>query len=1066
MLRPDGVSGNVIRYGGSGVPAATLRFVGPGDVERMRIAGNGAVGIGTATPTATLHVVGTVSATGAVQVGTSGLACSAGIPGAIRYNGGSLEYCNGSAWTALGGGSTNGSGAANHIAYWSGVNTLAHDANQLYWDAANNRMGIGTNNPSTSLQVQSTYPVVFLADSNAASLGEVGGRLAFTDADGFTHSQIGPQGSNNEFVVRNNNGGPISLMIGSTKPVFIDSAGRVSVTTGLYVGSGGVPNLSNYWSSGGKWLVTDYGVFGTNGGYESTWTWNGYRNNASSWTGLGVNGFAHAAMIAQGSSGILFFTSEVTPTGQRPDLRMAITPGGNVGIGTATPYAALTIGAAFNSANRASGLLVRETSDTSIGTGVGAYVYPFEIQYGSSANNSRLQFAGYRRAASANWQGTGYRMQFAVDNSFTDGSRAYVEVGSRNTSGAGVVALGTDGVDRVWASSQGVGVGKSTPLAALDVNGSISASSAIQVGTSSLTCGAGIPGAMRYSGGNLQYCNGSSWTSLSSSTTAGTSGSGAANHIAYWTGSDSLAHDANQLYWDASNNRLGVGLNNPNTSVAVAGAVSASQGVTLSRGSAVGQIRSVEGNYGVIHRNDGSMYYILLTDSGDAYGGFNSLRPFYINVATGELHMAANRFYVSHTTGSIRTNGSVDVGTQVLGNSGDSAATPTYSWTGDTNTGVFTPGADQLGLTTGGGERLRVTSGGLVGIGATAPMARLNVIGGIGIGTGTAISQTVGLRNSIQIATDTFFGGAHNEHSGYLMYSTMSGGWGTAQLHFARSSNWGVYDTGTPVMTLGTNVGIGTDTPASKLDVAGHTRLSGATSNTISWGTTGVAAPGAGSAGMKLQLYGATPGTMASSDYALGIESGTMWFNGGAYKWYVSANQRMSLDGSGNLTATAFLYSSDRRLKENIQILTGGLAKLERIEPVTFSYISDTTHRMRLGVMAQDVEAVYPEAVVTDAKTGLKSVDYPALVPVLIQSVKELKADNDNLRALYADEQKVRSELAQMIADYRATQRAQIVDAERMMERVRSLEADLTRLQGANNNARGDKPKLAKSVAR
>ena len=101
---------------------------------------------------------------------------------------------------------------------------------------------------------------------------------------------------------------------------------------------------------------------------------------------------------------------------------------------------------------------------------------------------------------------------------------------------------------------------------------------------------------------------------------------------------------------------------------------------------------------------------------------------------------------------------------------------------------------------------------------------------------------------------------------------------------------------------------------------------------------------------------------------------------------------------------TAF-YSSDERLKENIADLEGALDKVNAMRGVTFDWkeLSEeerkTIHSHEgadLGVIAQEVQAVYPE-LVHQRDHGYLSVDYVKLTAVLIQAVKELSAKVDEL---------------------------------------------------------------------
>lgn len=68
---------------------------------------------------------------------------------------------------------------------------------------------------------------------------------------------------------------------------------------------------------------------------------------------------------------------------------------------------------------------------------------------------------------------------------------------------------------------------------------------------------------------------------------------------------------------------------------------------------------------------------------------------------------------------------------QTLGSTSDTATAPTYSWFGDTGTGVWRPAASSIGFATGSSERVRIDSTGNVGIGVTNPQVKLEVVGAV-----------------------------------------------------------------------------------------------------------------------------------------------------------------------------------------------------------------------------------------------------------------------------------------------------------------------------------------------
>ena len=95
------------------------------------------------------------------------------------------------------------------------------------------------------------------------------------------------------------------------------------------------------------------------------------------------------------------------------------------------------------------------------------------------------------------------------------------------------------------------------------------------------------------------------------------------------------------------------------------------------------------------------------------------------------------------------------------------------------------------------------------------------------------------------------------------------------------------------------------------------------------------------------------------------------------------------------LTAGQFNATSDIKLKENITTIESGLDKVCQLRGVEFDFKSNGQHS--LGVIAQEVEQVLPDLV--SEVDGTKTVAYANLTAVLIEAVKELKAEVAELRA-------------------------------------------------------------------
>jgi hypothetical protein len=169
----------------------------------------------------------------------------------------------------------------------------------------------------------------------------------------------------------------------------------------------------------------------------------------------------------------------------------------------------------------------------------------------------------------------------------------------------------------------------------------------------------------------------------------------------------------------------------------------------------------------------------------------------------------------------------------------------------------------------------------------------------------------------------------------------------------------------------------------------------------------------------KLDVAG---GNINTNNY-LKVTAWPGYGSGAARFWYDGAAAALKLDQAltvnGVVTATGWYTSSDRRLKTEIEPIKDGLTKLDAIEGVSFIWKPGTPKagQRDVGVIAQDVERVLPEAVHTD-ENGMKSVDYPHLVPLLINAVKE---QQDEIKDLKTQLEQMKATVAALVAQVAAT---------------------------------------------
>ena len=103
---------------------------------------------------------------------------------------------------------------------------------------------------------------------------------------------------------------------------------------------------------------------------------------------------------------------------------------------------------------------------------------------------------------------------------------------------------------------------------------------------------------------------------------------------------------------------------------------------------------------------------------------------------------------------------------------------------------------------------------------------------------------------------------------------------------------------------------------------------------------------------------------------------------------------------AGTITCNELLAESDQKLKTNIADLDKEecMETVEAIRPRRYTFKSDAKHTPRMGVIAQELEEVCPH-LVQYSDAGQASVNYIELIPMLIGSIQQLRAELNDLKA-------------------------------------------------------------------
>jgi len=350
-------------------------------------------------------------------------------------------------------------------------------------------------------------------------------------------------------------------------------------------------------------------------------------------------------------------------------------------------------------------------------------------------------------------------------------------------------------------------------------------------------------------------------------------------------------------------------------------------------------------------------------DPGSAYTVSGSTITF-----TSAPPSGTNNIYVSYTSPitqviapSQGTVGTTQIQNGVTVNFADgSAAAPSITNDGDTNTGIFFPAADTIAFAEGGAEIARFDSSGNLGVGTSSPDSsnKLQVAGDIA--TSWATNKFIGMK----------FGAGASYKMGLMLNDSTR-----------ECKVWSQSSDSDDKITFYTGP---TPSERMRIDSNGVLCVGTTSSQAAKFSVDCTTGQSFGAFFKHNTSGGATLGVNAQSPTSTHVQ----WYNSGTPTGTVTTN---------GASAVSYNTTSDYRLKENIAPMTGALAKVVQLKPVTYKWKIDGADGQ--GFIAHEIQSVVPDcvtgekdAVDADGNPKYQGIDTSYLVATLTAAIQEQQA--------------------------------------------------------------------------